>query len=139
MDQPEQIKGKRVLVVEDGPTLTHGGMSFGAGTIAARRYEAESVVDPRPYAVGSIRETYKRYPHLNGEVPAMGYSQEQMYDLELTINNAECDLVLFATPIDLPKLLSINKPSLRVQYEYQDHGSPTLEECLIRRLEALEK
>jgi predicted GTPase len=139
VDHPEQIKGKRVLVVEDGPTLTHGGMSFGAGTIAARRYEADSVVDPRPYAVGSIGETYKRYPHLDAEVPAMGYSQEQMYDLELTINNAECDLVLFATPIDLPKLLSINKPSLRVHYEYQDHGSPTLEECLIKRLEALKK
>jgi predicted GTPase len=139
VDQPEQIKGKRVLVVEDGPTLTHGGMSFGAGTIAAKRYEADCVIDPRPYAVGSIRETYKRYPHLSGEVPAMGYSQEQMLDLELTINNADCDLVLFATPIDLPKLLSINKPSLRVHYEYQDHGSHTLEECLIRRLEALKK
>jgi predicted GTPase len=114
-------------------------MSFGAGTIAARRYGAESVVDPRSYAVGSIRETYQRYPHLNGEVPAMGYSQEQMHDLELTINNAECDLVLFATPSDLPKLLSINKPSLRVHYEYKDHGSPTLKECLMRRLEAVKK
>jgi predicted GTPase len=139
VDEPGHIKGKRVLVVEDGPTLTHGGMSFGAGTIAARRYEADSVVDPRPYAVGSIQETYKQYPHLDSEVPAMGYSQEQMHELELTINNAECDLVLFATPIDLPKLLSINKPSLRVHYEYKDHGSPTLEECLIRRLEALQK
>ena len=110
-------------------------MSFGAGTIAARRYEADHIVDPRPYAVGAIKETYKQYPHLDAEVPAMGYSQEQMRDLELTINSAECDLVLFATPIDLPKLLSINKPTLRVRYEYKDHGSPTLEESLVKRLE----
>ena len=139
VEQPEQIKGKRVLVVEDGPTLTHGGMSFGAGTIAARRYEAGLIVDPRPYAVGTIKEIYKQYPHLNAEVPAMGYSQEQMHDLELTINNAQCDLVVFATPIDLPNLLSINKPTLRVRYEYKDHGSPTLEETLIGRLRQLEK
>ncbi len=139
VEQPEQIKGKRVLVVEDGPTLTHGGMSFGAGTIAARRYEAGLIVDPRPYAVGTIKEIYKQYPHLNDEVPAMGYSQEQMHDLELTINNAQCDLVVFATPIDLPNLLSINKPTLRVRYEYKDHGSPTLEETLIGRLRRLKK
>ncbi len=139
VDQSEQIKGKRVLVVEDGPTLTHGEMSFGAGTIAAKRYEADLIVDPRPYAVGTIKEIYKQYPHLNAEVPAMGYSQEQMHDLELTINNAECDLVVFATPIDLPNLLSINKPTLRVRYEYKDHGSPTLEETLIGRLRLLKK
>jgi predicted GTPase len=139
VDQPEQIKGKRVLVVEDGPTLTHGEMSFGAGTIAARRYGAGQIIDPRPYAVGSIKETYEQYPHLDAQVPAMGYSEEQMHDLELTINGAECDLVLFATPIDLPKLLTINKPTLRVRYEYRDHGSPTLEETLMKRLEALNK
>jgi predicted GTPase len=139
VEQPEQIKGKRVLVVEDGPTLTHGEMSFGAGTIAARRYEADLIVDPRPYAAGTIKEIYEQYPHLNAEVPAMGYSEEQMHDLELTINNAQCDLVIFATPIDLPNLLSINKPTLRVRYEYKDHGSPTLEETLIGRLRQLEK
>ena len=139
IEDPDLIWGKRVLVVEDGPTLTHGGMSFGAGTIAARRYGAAHIVDPRPYAVGSIKETYSQYPHLNSEVPAMGYSREQIRELEFTINNANCDLVIFATPIDLPKLLSINKPTLRVRYEYQDHGHPTLEETLIRRLEVLSK
>ncbi len=138
VDHPELIREKRVLVVDDGPTLTHGEMSFGAGTIAARRYEAGHIVDPRPYAVGAIKETYNQYPHLDTEVPAMGYSQEQMRDLELTINSAECDLVLFATPIDLPKLLSINKPTLRVRYEYKDHSSPTLEESLLKRLESLD-
>jgi predicted GTPase len=109
-------------------------MSFGAGTIAAKRYKAAHIVDPRPYAVGSIKETYSQYLHLNSEIPAMGYSQEQIHELEVTINNAEGDLVIFATPIDLPKLLSINKPTLRVRYEYKDLHRPTLEETLLTRI-----
>ena len=139
VDDAGQIRGKRVLVVEDGPTLTHGGMPFGAGTIAAKRNEAASMVDPRPYITGAIKETFETYPNIGAVLPAMGYGKQQMQDLETTINNADCDLVLFATPIDLPKLLSINKPMLRVRYEYRDHGSPTLKKVLLRHLEKLIK
>ena len=139
VDDAGQIRGKRVLVVEDGPTLTHGGMPFGAGTIAAKRNEAASMVDPRPYITGTIKETFETYPNIGPVLPAMGYGKQQMQDLETTINNADCDLVLFATPIDLPKLLSINKPMLRVRYEYRDHGSPTLKKVLLRHLQKLIK
>jgi len=132
---PEQIKGKRVLVVEDGPTLTHGDMAFGAGTIAARRYGAAELVEAAHYAVGSLRDTYARYPHIRQVLPAMGYGPQQVRDLEATIRAAECDLVLCATPIDLPRLLQIDKPTLRVRYEYQDSpGGLQLEDALIRRL-----
>jgi len=132
---PEQIKGKRVLVVEDGPTLTHGDMAFGAGTIAARRYGAAELVEAARYAVGSLRDTYARYPHIRQVLPAMGYGPQQIRDLEATIRAAECDLVLCATPIDLPRLLQIDKPTLRVRYEYQDSpGGLQLEDALIRRL-----
>ena len=139
VDDAGQIRGKRVLVVEDGPTLTHGGMPFGAGTIAAKRNEAASMVDPRPYITGTIKETFETYPNIGPVLPAMGYGKQQMQDLETTINNADCDLVLFSTPIDLPKLLSINKPTLRVRYEYRDHGSPTLKKVLLRHLQKLIK
>ncbi|MFH1932744.1 MAG: cyclic 2,3-diphosphoglycerate synthase [Pseudomonadota bacterium] len=139
VDDAGQIRGKRVLVVEDGPTLTHGGMPFGAGTIAAKRNEAASMVDPRPYITGTIKETFETYPNIGAVLPAMGYGKQQMQDLESTINNADCDLVLFSTPIDLPKLLSINKPTLRVRYEYRDHGSPTLKKVLLRHLQKLIK
>jgi len=139
VDDAGQIRGKRVFVVEDGPTLTHGGMPFGAGTLAAKRNEAASMVDPRPYITGTIKETFESYPNIGPVLPAMGYGKQQMQDLETTINNADCDLVLFATPIDLPKLLSINKPTLRVRYEYRDHGSPTLKKVLLRRLQKLIK
>jgi len=139
VDDAGQIRDKRVLVVEDGPTLTHGGMPFGAGTIAAKRNEAASMVDPRPYITGAIKETFETYPNIGAVLPAMGYGKQQMQDLETTINNADCDLVLFATPIDLPKLLSINKPMLRVRYEYRDHGSPTLKKVLLRHLQKLIK
>ncbi|MDM8551971.1 cyclic 2,3-diphosphoglycerate synthase [Desulfobacterales bacterium HSG2] len=134
VERPEQIQGKRVLVVEDGPTLTHGEMPFGAGTIVAERYQAASIVEPEKYASGSIKETYTRYPHVRSVLPAMGYTKAQIHDLEQTINNADCDLVLFATPIDLPELITINKPTIRVRYEYQDHGTPRLEETLMSRL-----
>jgi predicted GTPase len=133
---PEQIKGKRVLVVEDGPTLTHGGMPYGAGFIAAKTYSAVEVVDPRPYAKGTIREAYLLYPHTGPVLPAMGYSTDQVRDLEGTINDVDCDLVLFATPIQLTRILSINKPTIRVRYEYQDHDHPFLEEMLLDRLRA---
>ena len=134
-----QIRDKRVLVVEDGPTLTHGGMPFGAGTLAAKRNKVARIIDPRPYITGTINETFKTYPKIGAVLPAMGYGKQQMQDLERTINNADCDLVLFATPIDLPKLLSINKPMLRVRYEYKNHGSPTLKKVLLRRLKKLIK
>ena len=137
VDNPAEIKGKRVLVVEDGPTLTHGEMAYGAGVIAARMHGAAAIVEPRPYAVGTIKETYERYPNVKSVLPAMGYSEEQIRDLELTINSVDCDLVLFATPIDLLKLITIRKPTLRVRYEYRDHDSPTLEESLRRRLSEL--
>jgi len=134
VDDPDLIRGKRVLVVEDGPTLTHGGMPFGAGTIAAKMYEAANIVDPRPYIFGTIKDTFEKYPHVGALLPAMGYSKEQIHDLEITINKVDCERVLFATPIDLPKLVSINKPTLRVCYEYRDHGRPLLEEVLLKRL-----
>jgi predicted GTPase len=131
VSDPERIRGRRVLVVEDGPTLTHGEMAYGAGVIAARVFGAAELVDPRPYAVGSIREAYHRYPHMGPVLPAMGYSPRQVKDLEESINGAECDLVLFATPIQITRLLSLNKPTLRVRYEYKDHGEPTLEDRLL--------
>jgi predicted GTPase len=136
VSNPEQIQGKRVLVVEDGPTLTHGGMPYGAGFIAAKTYGAAEVVDPRPYAKGTIREIYLLYPHTGPVLPAMGYSADQVRDLEGTINDVDCDLVLFATPIQLTRILSISKPTIRVRYEYQDHDHPFLEEMLLDRLRA---
>lgn len=139
VNRPDLIEGKRVLVVEDGPTLTHGGMSYGAGVIGAKQYGAAELVDPRPYAVGTIQETYRSYPHLGSVLPAMGYSKTQIHDLEETINHANCDLVVFATPIHLTRILSLNKPTLRVRYEYQDHGHPVLEDVLLRRLQTLNK
>ncbi len=137
LDDPEMVRGSRVLLVEDGPTLTHGGMPFGAATIAARRFEAREIADPRPYAAGSIKEAFDRYPHLGRQLPALGYSDEQVRDLEATINAVDCDLVLFATPINLTRLLSINKPALRVRYEYEDHGPPLLEDVVISRMKKM--
>jgi len=137
VDDPNLIRGKRVLVVEDGPTLTHGEMPFGAGTIAAQMYEAACIVDPRPQITGTLKETFEIYPHVGALLPAMGYSKDQIHDLELTINKVDCELVLFATPIDLPKIVSINKPTLKVYYEYRDHDKPLLEEVLLKRLQNL--
>jgi predicted GTPase len=134
VNEPERVRGMRVLVVEDGPTLTHGGMTFGAGFIAAQTFKALEIVDPRPYAAGSIRDTYRAYPHIGPVLPAMGYSAEQIRDLEETINASDCDLVLFATPIQLTRIVSINKPAIRVRYEYEDNGSPTLQDVLLREL-----
>jgi len=137
VSRPERIEGKRVLVVEDGPTLTHGGMPYGAGFIAANRYGAARIVDPRPFAVGTIRKVYDLYPHIGPLLPAMGYGIEQIRELEATINRAECDLVLFATPIQLTRVLSINKPAIRVRYEYRDHGEPTLGGAILERFHSL--
>jgi predicted GTPase len=136
VDNPDQIQGKRVLVVEDGPTLTHGGMPFGAATIAARQFGAAEIVDVHSYAQGSIGEVLRQYPHIQNALPAMGYSSRQIADLQATVNAASCDLVLFATPIQLAHLLTINKPTLRVRYEYKDHSFPYLEEVLLRRIRA---
>jgi len=129
-DDPEQIRGKRVVVIEDGPTLTHGEMQYGGGVIAARRFGAAQLVDPRPYLVGSLRDTFEKYPKIGSLLPAIGYSKRQIEDLQETINRADCDLVLIATPIDLTRVLSINKPSVRIRYEYRDNSKPTLEDIL---------
>ncbi len=134
VDKGRAIAGKRVLVVEDGPTLTHGEMSFGAGVIAARRYGAAEIVSPRPFAVGTIKETFAKYPNVSDVLPAMGYSRQQIADLQETIRKTDCDLVLFATPIDLPKLVKIDKPTARVRYEYKDMGDPKLADVLLNRL-----
>jgi len=130
VSEPDRIHGRRVLVVEDGPTLTHGGMAYGAGMIAARMHGAGEIVDPRPFAVGTIEKAYKTYPHIGPVLPAMGYSPAQIEDLETTIHNVDCDLVLFATPIKLNQLLSIDHPAIRVFYTYRDHGTPGLEDAL---------
>ena len=128
--EPEKIKGKKVLVVEDGPTVTHGGMAYGAGVVAARQWGAAELVDPRPYAVNSIRETFERYQHLREVLPAMGYGETQQRELQETINRTPCDLVLVATPVDLTRLLRLNKPSLRVSYEIEERTQPDLSRVL---------
>jgi predicted GTPase len=130
VERPDEIRGKRVLVVEDGPTLTHGGMAYGAGIIAARRFGAAEIVDPRPYAVGSILETYRQYPDTGALLPAMGYGQAQVAELEGTIRNTPCDLVLVATPVDLRRVVRIDKPVQRVRYEIEEIGQPNLVDVL---------
>ncbi|MFN2298019.1 MAG: cyclic 2,3-diphosphoglycerate synthase [Anaerolineales bacterium] len=130
VEHPERIKGKRVLVVEDGPTLTHGGMAYGAGLVAAKRFGAAEVVDPRAFAVGSIARTFEKYPGTGPILPAMGYGQAQVRDLEATIKGADVDLVIIATPIDLTRVMKIGKPHQRVRYELQEIGNPTLEDIL---------
>lgn len=134
VERPELIHGRRVLVVEDGPTLTHGEMSYGAGIVAARHYGAEEIVDPRPYVTRSIATTFQKYPHIGTLIPAMGYGDQQMRDLEETINAVECDLVIIATPIDLGRLLRINKPSVRVRYELEELSRPGLAEIIQQRV-----
>lgn len=126
VDDPAAIKGKRVLVIEDGPTLTHGEMTYGAGYVAAREHGAAVIVDPRPYAVGSIKATFEKFTHVSEVLPAMGYGEKQVAELEATINAADCDLVLIGTPIDLGLLLKINKPSQRVRYELGDKATAAL-------------
>jgi len=130
VSDPGSIKGRRVLVVEDGPTLTHGEMPYGAGVVAARQCGAAELIDPRPFAVGSIRSTFEKYAHLTSLLPAMGYSTMQMHELEETINRIPCDVVLVATPIDLGHLVKLNKPSLRVTYEIEEKTQPGLKQMI---------
>ena len=130
VEDPGAIRGKRVLVVEDGPTLTHGEMKYGAGVIAAQRFGAASIVDPRPWAVGSIAETFRNYPGIGTLLPAVGYGETQMAELRQTIERADCDLVLIATPIDLRRTIRFVKPALRVTYELQEIGKPDLDDLL---------
>jgi len=127
--EPDKVTGKRALVVEDGPTVTHGGMAFGAGLIAAQDAGA-IIVDPRPYAVGSIADTFRKYPHLTEVLPAMGYSEEQVRELEETINRADCDVVVTGTPIDIRRLVKVDKPIVRAGYEIEEIGRPNLEDIL---------
>ena len=132
VDDPELIRGKRALVVEDGPTLTHGEMSFGAGIVAAEKFGAAEIIDPRPWIVGRITETFEKYPDIGTLLPAMGYGAEQTADLEKTINAVDCDVVIIGTPIDLRKIINIKKPAVRVKYELQEIGKPDLEDVLKR-------
>jgi len=130
VDDPSLIKGKKVLVVEDGPTLTHGEMKIGAGTVAAQKFGARELVDPRPYTVGSLSETFKIYPNIGTLLPAMGYGAKQLADLEETINNTDCEAVVIGTPIDLNRIIKINKPNTRVYYDLQEIGYPNFNEVL---------
>jgi predicted GTPase len=135
VDGGERIKGKRVLVVEDGPTVTHGGMAYGAGALAARQNGAAELVDPRPFAAGSLKSVFEAYPHLTQVLPAEGYFPEQLKDLEATIQRTPCDLVLVATPIDLSRLIKISQPVLRVSYRIEDRGEPTLGQVIEKFLQ----
>jgi predicted GTPase len=130
VDDPSVIKGKRVLVVEDGPTLTHGEMKIGAGVVAARKFGAAELIDPRPFTVGKLTETFEKYPNIGTLLPAMGYGEQQLKDLETTINNTDCDAVVIGTPIDLNRIINIKKPSTRVWYDLQEIGSPNLGEVI---------
>lgn len=130
VDMPEVIKGKRVLVVEDGPTLTHGEMKIGAGTVAASRFGAKALVDPRPYAVGKLKDTFRIYPNIGTLLPAMGYGEQQLKDLEETIRNTDCDAVIIGTPIDLSRIIKIDKPCTRVHYELDEVEGPSLDDIL---------
>jgi predicted GTPase len=133
LEDGQSIEGKRVLVVEDGPTLTHGGMAFGAGWIAAERFGAKEIVDPRPFAVGSIREVYNKYPSTGKVLPAMGYGDSQIGELEETINASDVDLVIIGTPIDLGRILKIDKPTVRVRYDLESTGDPTLKDVIANK------
>jgi len=135
VDDPDAIRGKRVLVIEDGPTLTHGEMAYGAGWVAARRFGASEIVDPRPFAVGSIKATYEKYPSTGDILPAMGYGETQIRELEETIHNADVDMVIVGTPIDLGRVLKIEQPSQRVRYELQEIGQPTLTDMLKKKFD----
>ncbi len=130
IDEYEKIQGKRVLVVEDGPTLTHGEMQYGAGIVAAEKFGASELVDPRPFTVGTISETFEKYPEIGTLLPAMGYGDQQIKDLETTINSSDADLVIIGTPIDLRKIINISKPALRVYYELEEIGRPRLMDAL---------
>ena len=135
IEDPNLIKDKKVLVVEDGPTLTHGGMAYGAGIVAAKKYQAKEIVDPRPYAVGTLKKTFEEFSHLTNLLPAMGYGEKQLKELEETINAVDCDAVVVGTPIDLERLLKINKLAVRVTYDIEEIGKPNLEDILEKFIE----
>jgi predicted GTPase len=137
VENAEVIRGKRVLVIEDGPTLTHGEMKIGAGVVAARKFGASELVDPRPFTVGKLARTFEIYPEIGVLLPAMGYGEEQLKDLETTINNTDCDSVVIGTPIDLSRIININKPSTRVFYDLQEIGNPNLEDVLAEFMEKM--
>jgi len=139
VDKPELIKGKRVLVIEDGPTLTHGNMPYGAATIIAKRLGPSEIIDPKPYAVGSIKDTYKKYTHLGAILPALGYGEKQIAELKETIEGTPCDVAIIGTPIDLRRVMTINKPTVRVKYELQVLGPVSLEQILEKFLQKGEK
>jgi len=130
VDQSDVIRGKKVIVIEDGPTLTHGEMQYGAGVVAAKKYGAREIIDPRPFAVGSIKETFQKYPLIGTLLPAMGYGQEQIKELEATINLSDAELVIIGTPIDLSRIMHIDKKYVRVRYELQEIGQPDLDTLL---------
>jgi predicted GTPase len=138
-ENPELIGGKRVLVIEDGPTVTHGDMAFGAATIAAKKFGAKEFVDPRPYAAESVKETYEKYPHLGAILPAVGYSERQIAELRDTIEATPCDVVLIGTPVDLRRVMRLGKPAIRVKYELQILGPVCLEELLDNFLRGKQK
>ncbi|RKX85268.1 MAG: GTPase, partial [Spirochaetes bacterium] len=130
----ESIRAKKVLVVEDGPTLTHGGMKFGAGVIAAKRFGAEEIIDPREYTSGKVKAMYEKYPDIGSVLPAVGYGEEQIKDLEKTINSVPADIVIIATPVDLTRIIKINKKMLKIDYELEEIGKPDLKELLEEKL-----
>ncbi|MEK6937035.1 MAG: GTPase [Nanoarchaeota archaeon] len=132
-DNPKLISGKRVLLIEDGPSITHGGMKFGAATVAAKKYGAKEIINAKKYAVGSIRETYAKYIHLEKELPAMGYNEKQIKDLQKTINRADCDIVLDGSPANLKKILKVNKPIINISYELDKNSVKELEKSLKRK------
>jgi predicted GTPase len=134
VDNAEQIRGKRVLVVEDGPTLTHGEMTYGSGMVAAQKHGAAEIINPRPYVTGKIKAAFDKYPRIGALLPALGYGDEQVHDLEDTIRRVPCDLVIVATPVDLTRIVRIDKPMLRVRYALQEIGTPNLEDILKARL-----
>ena len=137
VEDKKMITGKRVLVIEDGPTVTHGGMQYGAGTVAAEEYGAKKIIDPRPFAVGSIIDTFEKYPHLVNVLPAMGYGKKQIKELEQTINNIDCDVVISGTPIDLTRILKTNKPVVRIRYNVGDKTARDIEILLSKFLKIM--
>jgi predicted GTPase len=134
VDNPDLIRNKRVIVIEDGPTLTHGGMSFGAGVITAKRLKAKKIINPKPYAVGSIKRAYQKYHHLSTVLPALGYSIKQIKELQRTINKIPADSIIMATPVDLRKFMKLNKPAAKVDYELKIKTGPRLETILKKYL-----
>jgi predicted GTPase len=134
VENPEMIKGKRVLAIDEGPTVTHGDLPYDFGYFAAKRYGAKEIVDPRPFAVGDLKETFKKFPHLGNVLPSMGYGEKQIRDLEATIDGSDVDLVVIGTPIDMTRVMKINKPSVRVTYKLQEIGSPTLQDVIEKKL-----